>query len=74
MSAQIDFSLEPFFAQSAGEGLVTAMFPHVCDKVGALAERLGADRAFVRLLPCNNKIELVKQYVAFHNGAKLFSG
>ena len=53
MSAQIDFSLEPFFAQSAGEGLVTAMFPHVCDKVGALAERLGADGAFVRLLPCN---------------------
>ena len=54
MAAQIDFALKPLFAQTAGEGLVSAVFPHVCDKVGALAERLGADRAFVWLLPCNN--------------------
>jgi hypothetical protein len=31
MSSEIDFPLEPPFADSAGEGLVAAVFSHVSD-------------------------------------------
>lgn len=47
---QIDLTLEGLFAEAAGEGLVPGVLPHVRDQVGALAERLLADDAFVRLL------------------------
>lgn len=47
---QIDLALEGLFAEAAGEGLVPGVLPHVRDQVGALAERLLADDAFVGLL------------------------
>ena len=56
MSAKIDFSLKPLVAESTGKRLITAVFSHVCDEVGALAECLGTHRAFVRLLSCNRHI------------------
>ena len=52
MPTKINFSLEPFLAETTGEGLVPGVLPHVRDKVRALAEGLEANGALVRFLPC----------------------
>lgn len=50
MPPQIHFALEGLIAETAAEGLVSRVLPHVRDQVGALAEGLQTHRALVRLL------------------------
>lgn len=50
VSPQIHFSLETFAAEVAAERFVPGVFPAVCDKVGALAERFPTNLAFVWFL------------------------
>ena len=50
VAPKVDLPLEPLLAESAGEGFVSGVFAHVGDEVAALAERLAAHHALVRLL------------------------
>ena len=50
VSPQINFSLEPFLAEAAGERLVAGVFSHVSDQVAALREGLCTNYALVGLL------------------------
>ena len=52
--AQVHFPLEGAAALVAGERLVTGVLARVRDQVRRLAERLPANGALVRLLPCCN--------------------
>lgn len=53
VSAKVHFPLESFLTETAGEGLVAGVLPHVGDEVGGLTERLPAHYALVGLLTCN---------------------
>ena len=50
VSPQVNFPLESFLTETAGEGLVAGVFSHVGDQVAALGERFGANYALVWLL------------------------
>lgn len=50
MTTQIHFALERLIAEATSEGFVARVLTHVRDQVGALAEGLQADGAFVGLL------------------------
>lgn len=67
MTTQVYLALERFVAESAREGFVPGVLAHVCDEVRALAERLRAHHAFVRLLTCNNKYILYHCVLALHS-------
>lgn len=60
VSAKVDFPLESFLAEAAGEGLVSSVLPHVGDEVGGLTERLPAHHTFVGLLTCNTKTKAIR--------------
>ena len=55
MTPEVHLSLESPAALGAGEGLEAGVLAAVGDEVGALAERLAADGALVRLLSCNSR-------------------
>lgn len=50
VSAQIHFALECLVTETTGERLVSCVFPHMCDEIRRLAERLPAYHTFVGLL------------------------
>lgn len=55
VAPEVHLALEGLVAESAGEGLVAGVLPHVRDEVGRLAEGLAAHHALVGLLACREQ-------------------
>lgn len=61
MAAEVDLPLERLLTQAAGERFVSGVLAHMRDEIRTLAERFGANDAFVRFFTCNNKFSLVNK-------------
>lgn len=71
MAPQVDLSLERLIAHAALEWLITRMFSHVRNEVGALAERLLANYADVWFLTWKEKRLTLLIYIKWENAKSI---